>query len=60
MRRPGLNLSKSRRSFIRGVGAGFASLPFFKLLEDSFAQATGEKLPLKFVTMYHPHGIAAD
>jgi hypothetical protein len=61
MRRQGrAALSKSRRSFIRGVGAGFATLPFFKLLEDSFAKAAGETLPLKFVTMYHPHGIAAE
>jgi Protein of unknown function (DUF1552) len=52
--------SAARRSFLRGVGAGFASLPFFKLLEDSFAKAAGETLPLRFVTMYHPHGVAAE
>jgi hypothetical protein len=53
-------LSASRRSFIKACGAGAASLPFFKLLEDSFAKAAGETLPLRFVTMYHPHGIAAE
>ncbi|HEX9620366.1 MAG TPA: DUF1552 domain-containing protein [Polyangiaceae bacterium] len=52
--------SASRRTFIRAVGAGFATLPFFRLLEDSFAQSTGEELPLKFVTMYHPHGLCAE
>jgi hypothetical protein len=57
--KPG-GISKSRRSFIRAVGAGFGSLPFFKLLEDSFAKGAGETLPLRFVTLYHPHGIAAE
>jgi hypothetical protein len=53
-------ISPSRRSFIRACGAGAAALPFFKLLEDSFAKAVGETLPLRFVTIYHPHGIAAE
>ncbi|MES1172348.1 MAG: DUF1552 domain-containing protein [Bacteroidota bacterium] len=52
--------SPARRAFLRGVGVGFASLPFFKLLEDSFVQAAGETLPLRFVTLYHPHGVAAE
>ena len=34
--------SKTRRSFLRAVGAGFAALPFMRLLEDSVAQAQGE------------------
>ena len=55
-----MRISRARRSFIRGVGTGFAALPFFKLLEDSFAKAAGETLPLRFVTMYHPHGIAQE
>jgi hypothetical protein len=42
------------------MGAGFAILPFARLLENSVAQAAGEMLPLKFVTIYHPHGIAAE
>jgi len=57
--KPGV-LSANRRSFIRAVGAGFASLPFFKLLEDSFAKGAGETLPLRFIGIYHPHGIAAE
>lgn len=53
-------LSPSRRSFIKACGAAAASLPFFKLLEDNFARAVGETLPLRFITIYHPHGIAAE
>lgn len=52
--------SSTRRSFLRAMGAGFAALPFARLLEDSVAQAAGETLPLKFITIYHPHGIAAE
>jgi hypothetical protein len=52
--------SRTRRSFLRAMGAGFAALPFSRLLEDSVAQAAGETLPLKFVTLYHPHGVAAE
>jgi hypothetical protein len=52
--------NRARRAFLRGVGAGFATLPFFKLLEDSYARAQGATLPLRFITMYHPHGIAAE
>jgi hypothetical protein len=50
----------TRRAFLRAVGAGAATLPFFRLLENSAAQAQGSQLPLKFVTIYHPHGIAAE
>ncbi len=53
-------LFASRRSFLRAVGAGFAALPCFRLLENSYAQAAGAELPLKLVTIYHPHGIAAE
>ena len=55
-----MKLSANRRMFIRGVGAGFASLPFFKLLEDGFAHSAGDTLPLRFLGMYHPHGIAEE
>lgn len=50
----------SRRSFLRAVGAGFAALPCFRLLENNFAQAQGAELPLKFITVYVPHGICAE
>jgi hypothetical protein len=51
-------LSPSRRSFLRAVGAGATALPFYKLLEDSFAYAAGDPLPLKLMTISAPHGIA--
>jgi hypothetical protein len=50
----------NRRAFLRAMGAGFATLPCLKLLENSWAQAQGAELPLKFVTIYHPHGLAAE
>src|SRR5438128_7786451 len=53
-------MSSTRRSFLRAVGAGFSSFPFLRSLEDSVAHAAGESPPLRFVTMYHPHGIAAE
>jgi len=42
------------------MGAGFAALPCSRLLENSVAQAAGEALPLKFITIYHPHGLSAE
>jgi hypothetical protein len=52
--------SATRRSFLRAVGAAAMALPFYQLLEDSVAQAAGEKLPLKFLTISHPHGISTE
>jgi len=52
--------SATRRGFLRAMGAGFAALPFSRLLENSVAQAAGEALPLKFITIYHPHGLSAE
>jgi hypothetical protein len=53
-------VSAARRSFLRAVGAGFASFPFMRTLEHSVAHAAGESQPQRFVTMYHPHGVAAE
>jgi hypothetical protein len=50
--------SRNRRSFLRAVGAAATALPFYQLLEDSFAHAAGEPLPLKLLVISHPHGIA--
>jgi hypothetical protein len=58
--RPETPRSATRRSFLRAVGVAATALPFYQLLEDSFAHAAGEKLPLKLVTMSHPHGIASE
>lgn len=52
--------SATRRSFLRAVGVAATALPFYRLLEDSFAHAAGETLPLKFITISHPHGIASE
>lgn len=48
----------TRRTFLRAAGAGLAALPFISMLEDSVAEA--EDQPLKFVTIYHPHGVSAE
>jgi hypothetical protein len=50
--------SPTRRSFLRAVGAGLAGFPLLPGLENSAAQSAGETPPLRFVTIYHPHGIA--
>jgi hypothetical protein len=50
--------SPTRRSFLRAVGAGFAGFPLLRALENSAAHAAGEAQSLRFLTMYHPHGIA--
>ena len=64
MKRPFVHAQKprsaARRSFLRAVGAAATVLPFYQLLEDSFAHAAGEALPLKFITISHPHGIASE
>jgi hypothetical protein len=52
--------SASRRSFLRAVGAGATALPFYRLLEDSFAHAAGEVLPLRLMTISAPHGVASE
>ena len=53
-------ISPARRAFLRAVGTGFAGFPLLRTLGDSVAQAAGEGAPLRFVTMYHPHGVAAE
>lgn len=63
MRRPlprPMKRSVHRRHFLKAIGAGLAGLPFYRPLEDSFAQSMGEELPLRFITVYHPHGISAE
>ena len=54
-------LSATRRSFLRAVGAGLATLPFYSMLEHAYAEsAAGETPPLKFLGVYQPHGICAE
>lgn len=54
------NRSANRRMFLRAVGLGATALPFYRLLEDSFAQAAGETLPLRLMVLSHPHGFAKE
>jgi hypothetical protein len=56
--KPAKPRSAARRSFLRAVGVGATALPFYRLLEDSFAHAAGEPLPLKLFVISHPHGVA--
>jgi len=49
-----------RRRFLRGLGAGAAALPFVRLVASSRASEAGLPPPLRFIGVYHPHGIAAE
>lgn len=49
----------ARRSFLKSLGSGLVALPFVDMLADSVARAADE-LPLKFIGIYHPHGVAAE
>ncbi|MCH2109391.1 MAG: DUF1552 domain-containing protein [Polyangiaceae bacterium] len=50
----------SRRTFLQALGGSAFALPLVNMLADSVAQAEGENLPMKFVGMYHPHGVASE
>ncbi|HKP60513.1 MAG TPA: DUF1552 domain-containing protein [Polyangiales bacterium] len=52
--------STHRRSFLKAVGAGLATLPFYRPLENAFAQSMGETPPLSFIGVYQPHGVCAE
>jgi hypothetical protein len=52
--------STHRRSFLKAVGTGLATLPFYQPLEHAFAQSMGETLPLKLIGVYQPHGVCAE
>lgn len=48
-----------RRTFLKAIGGSLVALPFARVLANSVAQAA-EDQPLKFIGVYHPHGIAAE
>jgi hypothetical protein len=50
---------RSRRRFLQTLGLGAATLPFFRLLENSAVHAAEGNLPLSFVGVYHPHGASS-
>jgi hypothetical protein len=47
----------TRRTVLKALGA-FAALPIGELLHRSIAYAQGTPLPLKFVGIFHPHGVS--
>ena len=47
----------TRRSVMKALGV-FATLPIGRLLSSSIAQADGAPLPLKFIGLFHPHGLS--
>lgn len=50
-----------RRSFLKAIGAGLATFPLVRPLAHAYAQSAGSaEQPLRFVGMYHPHGISAE
>jgi len=49
----------ARRSFLKSLGSGLVALPFVDMLADSVARAADENA-LKFIGVYHPHGVAAE
>src|SRR5690606_11548124 len=48
-----------RRTFLKALGSGIVALPIVDMLADSVAHAQDGQ-PLKFIGVYHPHGIAAE
>jgi hypothetical protein len=48
-----------RRSILKALGA-FATLPLGELLSRSIAHAQSAAPPLKFIGLYHPHGVSSD
>jgi hypothetical protein len=49
-----------RRALLAGLGAGAAALPFVHLVRRWRREEAGRPQPLRFIGVYHPHGIAAE
>lgn len=49
----------SRRSVLKALGV-FATLPLGRFLFRSLAQAQGQEPPLRFIGVYHPHGVSQE
>jgi hypothetical protein len=49
-----------RRALLAGLGAGAAALPFVRLVRRWRREEAGVPQPLRFIGVYHPHGIAAE
>lgn len=50
---------RSRRSFLRAVGASALTLPFIRSLEFSAVHAQSGTLPMSFIGVYYPHGVSS-
>lgn len=50
---------RSRRAFLRAVGASALSVPFLRSLEFSAVHAQSGTLPMSFVGVYYPHGTSS-
>ena len=48
-----------RRTFLKALGSSIVALPLVDMLADSVAHAADGQ-PLKFIGVYHPHGVAAE
>ena len=61
-RRPELespSVRRSRRSFLRALGAGALTFPFLRSLEISAVQADTGMAPQRLVNFYYPHGTSS-
>lgn len=50
---------RSRRSFLRAVGAGALAFPFLRSLEISAVHANTGVAPQRLVNFYYPHGVSS-
>ncbi len=56
-RRPGVQ--RTRRSFLRALGASALAFPFFRSLEISAVEAAEGVAPQRLLTFYFPHGVSS-
>src|SRR5690606_39671653 len=56
---PRRSCALERRAFLKALGSSVVALPFVEVLANSVAHAADDQ-PLKFIGVYHPHGIAAE
>ncbi|MEO1266564.1 MAG: DUF1552 domain-containing protein [Myxococcota bacterium] len=52
-------MTLTRRSFLRALGAGAASLPFIGMLERSVFGNEPGRVAKRFIGVYHPHGASS-
>jgi len=52
-------MTLTRRSFLKALGAGAASLPFISLLERSVFGAEATGTAKRFIGIFHPHGVSS-